>query len=196
MVISFSLESLYTHTYTHTLLDKHIHSSTYSHTHTHTHTPHLRELLSIQGGTWYEQLKIRPESSDVLHQTKQNVGVQRALMGLINDQHTAAKNKNMRISFGECADFFFLILSHIPHHGTRASFLMVMLTPPAEHGPRSVNSTVVVLENTAKLNPVSKQTSFRWRERTPSLPTATFWHSNQRKYDGYSKKYYSLKHWI
>ena len=44
----------------------------------------------------------------------------------------------------------------------------------AERGPCSANSTFVVLENTAKLKPVSKRTTFRWRERTLSLPTALF----------------------
>ena len=42
---------------------------------------------------------------------------------------------------------------------------------------------------TARLKLVSKQTSFRWRKRTLSLPIASFWCSNWWKYDGYSKTY-------
>ena len=71
----------------------------------------------------------------------------------------------------------------------KASFLVVVLMLPAECGPLSANSTVDVLENTAKLKPASKQTSFQWRERALSLPTALFWCSNRPKYDGYSKKH-------
>ena len=56
---------------------------------------------------------------------------------------------------------------------------MVVLPPPAERGPpergpRSANSTFVVLENTAKLKPVSKRTSFQLRDRTLSLAIALF----------------------
>ena len=51
-------------------------------------------------------------------------------------------------------------------------------------GPHSANSTLVVLENTAKLKLVSKWTSFWWRERTSSLPIALFWCSNRQKYNG------------
>ena len=40
----------------------------------------------------------------------------------------------------------------------------------AEQGLRSTNSTLTVLENTVKQRLVSKWTSFRWRERTLSLP--------------------------
>ena len=49
---------------------------------------------------------------------------------------------------------------HIPYRGTRPSFFAVVLLPPAEGGRRSANSAFVVLENTAKLKSVSKQTSF------------------------------------
>ena len=66
-------EQTLTHTHWHT---KHTHTHTHTHigTQIHTHT-HLWELLSIQGGTWYKQLQVRAESSDVLHQTKQDVCV-------------------------------------------------------------------------------------------------------------------------
>ena len=51
---------------------------------------------------------------------------------------------------------------------------------------RCLQNEVVVLwtllllswKNTAKLKPVSKQTSFWWMKRTPSLPIVLFWRSN------------------
>ena len=53
-----------------------------------------------------------------------------------------------------------------------------------EQGPHSAHSsTFVVLENTAKLKPVSKWTFFWWRERTLSLAITLFWCSNWRKYN-------------
>ena len=73
---------------------------------------------------------------------------------------------------------------HIPYCGMRPSFLAVVLTLPPERGPCSVNSVFVVSENTAKLKPVSKWTSFWWRERSLSLPFALFWRSIPQKYGG------------
>ena len=64
---------------------------------------------------------------------------------------------------------------------SRSSFLLVLIDQNiyffnvlthSERGPRSANSTSVVLENTVKLKPVSKQVSCRRRERTLSLPIA------------------------
>ena len=60
-----------------------------------------------------------------------------------------------------------------------ALVLTVVLPPPAKQGPRSVNSTFVVLENPAKLKPVFKRTSFQWMERILSLPIVLFWHSDR-----------------
>ena len=59
--------------------------------------------------------------------------------------------------------------SHIPYGRTRLPFLVVVLTLPAERGRQSTNSAFVVLENTAKLKPVSKQTFFQLRERESSI---------------------------
>ena len=83
---------------------------------------------------------------------------------------------------------------------SEATFCEVCNTfPTAEWGPRSLwlclrhpqkeallPRTLLLFswKNTAKLKPVSKQTAFRWTERTPSIPIALFWHSNQQKYNG------------
>ena len=48
----------------------------------------------------------------------------------------------------------------------RPWFFLVALQLPTEQGLRSMNSTFVVLENIAKLKPVSRWMSFQWRERT------------------------------
>ena len=97
------------------------------------------------------------------------------------------------VSFSRTAHFD----CHIPYRGMIPSFLAVVHTPPAEWDPRSEVSTFVVLENTAKLKPVSKRTSVRWRERTMSLPIALFWRSNRQEIRWLVKEMTSfLKHWI
>ena len=71
-----------------------------------------------------------------------------------------------------------LVLFSSKHRQARDTFCTT------EQGPHSANSTFLVLDNMAKLKQVSKRTSFRWRERTLSLPIALIWHSNWWKYDG------------
>ena len=66
----------------------------------------------------------------------------------------------------------------LPRRGVNNTFRI------AERGSRSANSTFVVSESTAKLKPVSKRASFRWRETTLLLLIALIWCSNWRKYDG------------
>ena len=72
------------------------------------------------------------------------------------------------------------LISCIPYHGTRPSFLAVVLTPP---WPCSANSAFVFLEN-SQTETGFKRISFWWRKRTLSLPTALCWHSNQQNCDG------------
>ena len=47
-------------------------------------------------------------------------------------------------------------IQHIPYHGKMPLFIVIVLPLSAERGPHSANSAVVVLENVAKLKPVSK----------------------------------------
>ena len=48
----------------------------------------MRELVHIHGGTRDEEFKVRPEASDVLHQTKQNICMQCPLVSLVHYHHT------------------------------------------------------------------------------------------------------------
>ena len=70
-----------------------------------------------------------------------------------------------------------------------------MLTPPTERGPRSTNSTFVVLKNTAKLKPSSKWTAYWWKEK----PSHFLWRFDVQisKNTTASQRNTSfLKHWI
>ena len=49
----------------------------------------LRELLSVECGARDEELDVRPFASNVLHETEEDIRVQRALMSFVHHHHTA-----------------------------------------------------------------------------------------------------------
>ena len=77
---------------------------------------------------------------------------------------------------------------HIPYCGTGPSFLADVLALPAEQAPCSINSTVGVLVNTAKLKVVLKQMSFWLRERTLVTSCALPPCAHHQKHDGRAGK--------
>lgn len=56
----------------------------------------MREAFSVQSGAGNQHLQISSEPGDVFNETKEDVGVERPLVGLIDDDHT----KNTRRGSG------------------------------------------------------------------------------------------------
>lgn len=52
-----------------------------------------REALSVQSGAGHQHLQVRSEPGNVLNQTKQDVCVERSLVGLVYDDHTAGRER-------------------------------------------------------------------------------------------------------
>lgn len=51
------------------------------------------EALGVQSGAGHQHLQVRSEPGDVLNETKQDVCVERSLVGFIYDDHTGGRKR-------------------------------------------------------------------------------------------------------
>lgn len=63
----------------------------------------MREAFSVQGGAGHQHLQVCSEPGDVFNETKEDVGVERPLVGLINDDHTKNTRRGQETARNVCS---------------------------------------------------------------------------------------------